>query len=516
MLKKYIKYIGIAMIFIFICSAYTPITYAEGPPSPEEVFVDENNIGHNFSEEHFDIMIFNNSKWEVEDPYYQIDNHTTWLNNTWNVKWISHGHFEMGFLSFMNKSGDEKGDNKYYTPAQFWWMHYYYEGHEMLIGNLLSGWYGFEDLDGDHVWDEGIEELHPLMYLSIVDPTKINSTVFPGLSMNPKVTLQRLTKTINGSIIKYRWTLNYSDMAFFVPHKQPIQNVFDWGFNYSKPETYVNGSFAFGIQDYLYYEYILTLDDANRKATLQSNYIAGDIKQLYIRENDTIPSSPFILRNPSDPEYIPPTWHFHSANWVVVKAGVDEEYTLTNSTGATLDKNVTSYGLAQIRAFIGSLNVFNYDFISKPNYTIYENGNHSNSTTQAVEYDIMPSLNNYFTRFITGMATLIGSFARLMLAYAINQTNHFISGIKFEDAWNIMDPFDCAVLYVQGFPLFGAYKGGKIEHDPLYIAFYTPGSDWGKLVPKGIPGYSTISLICSIVVGIIFIEIIQRKKIFKK
>jgi hypothetical protein len=486
-----------------------PTIYAEGPPSQEEVLIDENGVGHNFGEESFDIMVSNNSNWEIQDPMYDIDNMTTWLNNTWNVKWISHGNFEMGFLSFMNKSGDDRGDNKYYTPAQFWWMHYYYEGHEMLVGNLLSGWYGFEDLDGDHIWDEGVEELHPLMYLSMVDPSYVNTTAFPGLSMNPKVEVDKLSKSVQGDTIKYQWAVNYTDMAFFVPHKQTIQNAFDWGFNYSDPGTYVNGSFAFGIQEFVYYEYILTLNDTSRKATLESNYIGGEIKQLYIKQDEF---SGFVLTGPSDPDYMPSTWHFHTANWVVVKAGIDEEYTLTNSTGGRLDKNVTSYGLSQIKAFIGSLNVFNYDFISKPTYTIYENGNPSNFTVQPVEYNTLDTENEYFTNFIAGMANLIGSFARLMLAYAINQTNHFISGITFENAWDIMDPFDCSVLYVQGYPLFGEYKGGRIEHDPLYIANYTPGSGWGLLPENGIPGYNLVYLVFSLLLGLVFIEIIQRRK----
>ena len=85
-----------------------------GPPSQSEVF-----NGHTFDENYWDIMVFNNSNWEVDDPMMGVENATTWVNNTWNIKWISEGNFEMGFLAFMNKSGiEDDADAMAFTPAQ--------------------------------------------------------------------------------------------------------------------------------------------------------------------------------------------------------------------------------------------------------------------------------------------------------------------------------------------------------------------------------------------------------------
>ena len=76
-------------------------------------------MGIIFGENYWDIMVHNNSNWEVEDPLMNISNMTTWLNNTWNIKWISEGNFEMGFLAFMNKSGiDDDTDAMAFTPGQ--------------------------------------------------------------------------------------------------------------------------------------------------------------------------------------------------------------------------------------------------------------------------------------------------------------------------------------------------------------------------------------------------------------
>ena len=90
------------------------VSAQDGPPSQEDVF-----DGHNFGENYWDIMVFNNSNWEVDDPSMGISNQTTWINNTWNIKWISEGNFEMGFLAFMNKSGlDNDADAMAFTPGQ--------------------------------------------------------------------------------------------------------------------------------------------------------------------------------------------------------------------------------------------------------------------------------------------------------------------------------------------------------------------------------------------------------------
>ena len=96
-----------------------------GPPTPAEVF-----DGHDFSENYWDINVFNNSKWDHPD----VNNMTSWLNNTWNIKWIKEGNFEMGMLCFLNKTDWDSDGGKivtYTTPAQFWWQHAYKDGKEI-------------------------------------------------------------------------------------------------------------------------------------------------------------------------------------------------------------------------------------------------------------------------------------------------------------------------------------------------------------------------------------------------
>ncbi|MHA1847325.1 MAG: hypothetical protein ACTSXU_06745 [Promethearchaeota archaeon] len=172
-------------LLLFLNIQLVSISGADGTPAPKDVFKDKNGVGYDFTEHYWDIFVFDNSKWEVDDPEMGIDNQTTWVNNTWNAKWINEGNFEMGALAFMNKTGiDDAPNASAYSPAQMWWMNYYYEGHEMLIGNLLTAWYGFEDENANGICD-GEESYTPFFYMTLT--SEMNSSVFLGLSRSTSV-----------------------------------------------------------------------------------------------------------------------------------------------------------------------------------------------------------------------------------------------------------------------------------------------------------------------------------------
>lgn len=503
--------IFVTLLFLCLIMGVTAptIVKADGPPSQEDVFLDINSQTHTFSDNYWDIMVYNNENWEVEDPEKGINNMTTWLNNTWNIKWISEGNFEMGFLAFMNKSGDEQSsDNKYYTPAQFWWMHYYYEGHEMLIGNMLTAWYGFRDTIDNDVWDEDVEELTPFFYMTMDKPAEVNNVVFPGLAMNTNVEVTPIQRNEVGSVITYTWAYNYTEIGFWVPkvNHTDNNNTFEWGFEYNDPGTYIDGSSAFGVQEFIYYSYTLEINENTKRATLSYNYIGGEISQLFTRDNQ---GDPWVLTGPEDPNYMPRDWALCIGDWSFIMAGRDEDYVLSDSDGSSINTTTTNTGLTSVSANVMGLNVFNFDFNRKPEYSIYELGDPSNVTTDSVEYQALGiEENEVFLNLVSGMTQLIGPFGRLLCAYAINQTNHFINGITFDEAWENFDPNNRAALFVSCYPLFGEYKGGRLEHDPTFIANFTPGDSWG--LGGGISGYSSSILLITLTLGIV--TIICKKK----
>ncbi|MHA1791821.1 MAG: hypothetical protein ACTSVI_04190 [Promethearchaeota archaeon] len=53
----------------------------------------------------------------------------------------------------------------------------------------------------------------------------------------------------------------------WINHSEGATNPFGWDFDYSDPGSYVRGSSVFGVQDFIFYNYTLVLDNATNKAT---------------------------------------------------------------------------------------------------------------------------------------------------------------------------------------------------------------------------------------------------------
>jgi hypothetical protein len=120
--------------------------------------------------------------------------------------------------------------------------------------------------------------------------------------------------------------------------------------------------------------------------------------------------------------------------------------------------------------------------------------------------------NEEFTDLVSGMTQLIGPFGQLMITYAINQTNHFTNGITFDDAWDNFDAESTAALFVSCYPEFGEYKGGRVEHDPVFTAFFDIRGIWGYIRQR-IPGYNVFILLGSIAIGIsVYMLKLKKKK----
>ncbi|HME54399.1 MAG TPA: hypothetical protein VKM55_19390 [Candidatus Lokiarchaeia archaeon] len=518
--KKNARNVAIALGFLLamIWMNAGAVLAQNGPPTQSQVFLDQNSgIGHTFNENYWDIMVHNNSKWEVGSPKYHINNMTTWINNTWNVKWISEGNFQMGMLAFMNKTGDNiAAADKYYTPSQFWWMHYYYQGHEMLIGNMLAAWFGFNDTAKTGNYVPVTDDLNPFFYMTMIQPSRVNSTAFSSLNLHPSVQVTPLQRTTGGSQINYTWAYNYTDITFWLPALNHNNSTFRWGFNYTDPGTYMQGSFGLGEQAYIYYSYTLVLDSSLQQATLYSNYKSGDITNLWLR-NDSKGSSlalnPFIHAPNSQ---IPRSWILCTGNWAFIMAGVDKKAVLNDTAGNSITANTTRNGVTDVYANVNGTNVFNYEFSKKTTYTQYAVGNPANHTTVPVLYASIGITNNTgFLNLVAGMPQLMGSFARLMISYAINQTNHFTDGITFDKAWGIFDPSGTAAFFITGYPQFGPYQGGAIDHDPVFTALFTPGSSWGASPSTG--SDMTMFIFIAIgagVAGIVTIEGTRKKRMY--
>ncbi|MFX0048661.1 MAG: hypothetical protein ACFE8G_10900 [Candidatus Hermodarchaeota archaeon] len=484
--------ISTVIFFFLLITGFLSITVnANGePPTPSELF-----NGHDFTENYWDTNVFNNSKWANE----YVRNETSWENNTWNIKWMKEGNFEMGMLSFMNKTmWDEYSGREvtYTTPAQMWWQHAYLNGSEILIASMHSAWFVYEDSDHSGTYEKG-EEISPFFYMG-ASTDKVRET---GIYSNPYTEATPLQRTVSGTKVTYTWGYNYTDIVFYVPQidRSPGKpQDFEWGFNYTDPGTYVDGSHHIGNQSYIYYEYTLEIDTTLGEATLYQDYESSKITAMVFRDDNL---TAWADASPGY-KWVSTDYGLCLGTWSFIMAGQD--WALTDLEVGEINATAHLDGLTEVKTTLGGAHAFDFKFSQKPQYTI-ENINGSAPNIHDVSYQCMNTSDSAFLELVSGMTQLVGDFGRLLVGYVVNQTNHFTHGIPFDEAYNATDPNDMAAFFLTCYPEFGLYGGGKFVHDPVFKAYFTPLEE-----EPAILGYPLLVLAFSITLGITIILLKKR------
>jgi hypothetical protein len=480
------------LVMLLIFGVYsTTVIAQDDPPTPEILFE-----GHDFSETYWDVMIFNNSNWDHED----IDPMVSWLNNTWNVKWMQEGNFEMGMLAFMNKTMidyDSGEEVIYTTPAQMWWQHAYLAGSEIWVAAMHTAWFGFEDDNGNGYYDAG-DEISPFFFMGAQTEGVRNASIYS----NPTTTADPLQRSVSGSTITYNWGYNYEDIIFYVPEiNRSAVNEFEWGFNYSDPGTYAMGSHHIGNVTYFSYEYTLDIDLSAGEATLYQDYELGEIGAMAYRDD----YGHLWSMADYDDHWVTENFSLCLGTWSFIYA--EQDWALSTPFGTITRENHTT-GLNEVLTTLGGVHAFDFKFSRKPQYQI-ANATETTLHTHDVSYQTMDvATDAEFIDFVSGMTDLVGEFGRLVCGYVINQTNRFTYGIPMEEAYNETDPENMAAFFVTCYPEYGAYRGGRLIHDPVFTAYFTPKS--------AIPGYHIAVLCFTTILGISIVLLSKRKfKIIK-
>ena len=323
-----------------------------------------------------------------------------------------------------------------------------------------------------------------------------------GIISHPKTFSTPLGRSVSGSTVTYKWGYNYTDIIFYVP--QVYRGVgapyFLWGFNYSRVDTYVSGSNHVGNMTHFYYEYTLDIDTSAGVATLYQDYEMGEIGSMVYRDDTT---DPWLFASIGD-HWMPENFAICLGTYSFVWAAQD--YAISTPTG-TIDRLAHEYGLQEVKTTLGGIPAFDFKFSQKPEYDIY-NRSETTPHTHDVSYQTWNASDHEFIDVISGMIHLVGDFGKLLVGYVINQTNHFVDGIPMEDALNATDPENLAAFYITCYPEYGMYQGGKLVHDPVFVAYFSASSSF-------IPGYSIELFLIMISTGIITV-LISSKKIYSK
>jgi len=487
--KKYYNLITVFLLSLLLYSGiYSVFVLGDDPPSQGLLF-----NGHTFSENYWDIMVSNNSNWDHPD----VDPMVSWLNNTWNVKWIKEDNFEMGMFAFMNKTQWDMGEENLFTsPAQMWWQHAHIAGSEIIVATMHSAWYGFGDHNHNRVYDEGTEELNPYFFMG-ANTQDVRDT---NLTSNPKTTAYPMTRSVSGPIVTYNWGYKYENIIFFVPNinRTSPTPYFNWGFNYSDPGTYVEGSHHIGNMTYFEYLYTLEVDTSTGVSTLYQDYETGEIDSMVYRDD---PMDDWAFASYPDDHWVPEDFAMCLGTYSFIWAGQD--WALSH-LGGEINRTIHESGLSIVETYLGGVHAFDFRFSQKPVYTLT---NKSNLVTGSynVSYECLDVVHDSeFINLVSGMTELVGEFGRLIVGYAINQTNTFVHGIPMEDAYNQTNPQNMAAFFVSCYPEYGAYGGGGLSHDPVFVMYFTTS--------KEIPGFPLFVILSSMSIGISIVIIISAKK----
>ncbi len=467
--------------------------------------------GHTFDENYWNVTVFNNSKWYSEN----VENWTSWENNTWNLVWIKEGGFEMGMVSFLNKTGYDDGKNVTYTsPAHLWWQHFSIYGIEIAVAAMQCAWFGINDSNENGQYDEG-EDINPFFYLGSNSPNMTNDV---GIKSNPKVTVIPLNRTGIENTIIYTWGYNYTDIIFYVPSinysKDPI---FDEGWDYSDPYSYISGSDLIGNQTYISFEYKLEINTKNSFLTFTQEYESGSVDTLMFHDDN---SGNWTELQEEEKYDMLDNWMLCLGTAAFIIAAVDD-YGIRDLKEGELSATTNKTGLTEVDIEVGSKNNTAFEFLydQNPTYDLYNSSNNNPFPDTNVSYATLNSSDADFIDSVVGVLHILGNFTRLVLSYVANQTHNFNEPVPLEYVFEELDPIDGdlnAAFFIEGFPEYGDSGGGKLNHKTIFKAYFPKG-----LIPlvyfpppiTEIPGFLPNIFMASLIIGIIIILTFRKREI---
>jgi hypothetical protein len=192
---------------------------------------------------------------------------------------------------------------------------------------------------------------------------------------------------------------------------------------------------------------------------------------------------------------MPEDWAMCLGTWSFIMA--DQDYALTDLQKGEINATAHKTGLTEVKTTLGGNHAFDFKFSQKPTYDLdYINGT-TMGTYNAVYESLDVNNDQEFIDFASGMIHLIGDFAKLILSYAVNQTNKFTYGIPFETAYDSFHPNETAAFFITCYPEFGASGGGKLVHDPTFTAYFSV-----DVFNGGIPGFSIELILFILLIGV--------------
>lgn len=201
-----------------------------------------------------------------------------------------------------------------------------------------------------------------------------------------------------------------------------------------------------------------------------------------------------------------------------------EDYGITDLEEGELNATTHKSGLSEVEIKVGSKKNTAFEFLynQNPKYNLWNRSDNNKLPETNVSYETLDTSEGEFIEFVGGLLHILGSFSRLVLSYAGNQTHNFNQPIPLEDLYEGLDPIDGdlnAAFFIEGFPKYGESGGGRLNHSTIFKAYFPEG-----LVPlvyfppevPEIPGFLPNIFMSSLIIGIIIILTFRKREITLK
>jgi hypothetical protein len=398
---------------------------------------DEEEItGHSFDEE----------LWTAE-----ISNETENGNSTFVISYVNYENvqaFLVAFKTFENDNGTGT------LPYQMYGMHYFTpDGEEVFIGALLAFLMVYDDSNNNSIPNPDSPDNEKIYY---VIPFGVEKSLNESGSYEPIVTPIPATEIEEGH---YQFGMRYQNLYAYVSQNPILGLIFQTGWIAKFSELTIT--------------YDITINAKTGEVKTETYYTIGQVTELYA----------FVLgqREEADPSELPDSLGISAVHFVTM---FTSKYKVTGETsGNTLSPTTTELADENVSIAVGEKNerAFAIRFMGEFDLIDEDTGSTIEEDNPAYNILVQAKLNDLLLVWWQ-----LGFSAALMSVFAYGLSEHVQE--KYTSprdlAQKSLNPFNPqgfgvrALWYAVCFP---SWNGLRVEHDPVYTAYFgdPPSEDDG-------------------------------------
>ncbi len=421
------RIVGLKLLCILIAGLFLmPTSSASGLDDWEDG--DEEEItGHSFDEEY----------WTAE-----VTNETDNGDATFVISYVNYADVQAFLVAFKGIDNDSASGT---LPYQLYGMHYFTpDGNEVFIGALLAFLMVYNDSNNNSIPNPDAPHNEDILY---VVPFGIGETLDGNESYAPVVTPIPAQKLGDGH---YKFGMKYENMYAYVSKNPLLGWIFKTGWIAKFSELTIT--------------YDITINDKTGEVKTETDYTIGQVTELWA----------FVLGLPKqvDPGDLPDSLGISAVHFVSI---FTSKYQITGETsGNTISPTATELADENISIAVGTKDerafairfMGEFDLIDEDSGdTIEENNPAYNILVQAKFNDLL------LVAWQLGFSAAIFS----VMAYGLSehvQEKYESPRDLAQKSLNIFNPDGFGVRALWYAVCFPSWKGLRVEHDPVYTAYF--------------------------------------------